>query len=108
MDTGQSLADQLALAAEQRRLTAERVRTRTWDLGANDLPALASYLYALGDHGYQVASSALTTAEDAEQNHQLRNAGQEVSVQADLGHLTSLFDVCIAFAGNAERELQGG
>jgi len=94
-----SVADRLAIAGEQLRLTSDKLR------GGNstpaDLGALAEYLTELADHGVQLTDLALDLVEKAEQGHPVRTAPDGIDFQADLGHAKALFDAAMAFLYNA-------
>ncbi|OLT24348.1 hypothetical protein BJF79_13470 [Actinomadura sp. CNU-125] len=96
----ESLADRLALAAEQPAVTNERISQT--GMTADDMHAVAAYFDALTQHGYHVCSTALRAVERAEPGHPARSATHGFDLQATLAHAMNVFDVLIHFAADAQ------
>lgn len=94
-----SIADQLALAAEQLSLTSERLDSLTVD----DAPAVARYLSVLAEHGHLLCHKALTAIEGTPPGHPTRSADHGIDLQAALAHSACLLDAIVHFAWEAER-----
>jgi hypothetical protein len=98
----ESIADRLALAAEQLGLTSERMGGMT----ADDMAAVADYLLPLAEHGFAVCERALKAIEATDPGHPTRGVARGLDLQGALCSSSDLFGVLIHFAYEA-REAAG-
>lgn len=93
-----TIADRLAIAAEQLEYTSEQARGLT----ADDVRALAPYLHTLAEHGWRMCELALQAIEQTVPGHPTRGAPHGTDMQVCLQHAANLFDAVLSFAFEAE------
>lgn len=100
----ETAADRMAIAAEQLHHTSSTLLEH--GITTADLQQAAAYLYALAEHGYQVAALAQQAIENTGPEHPLRDLPHGADAQLAIGHAKSLYDAEIHFAGDAERAIR--
>jgi hypothetical protein len=100
----ETTADRLAIAATQLEMLTDRILKS--GVTAEDLASVAAYLIALTEHGCQVASLAVSAAENTDAQHPIRAIPHGTSAAVALLHSQNLFHAGIHFAGEADHNLR--
>lgn len=99
------LSGKLAAAAERLASTTQRVLDS--DVEPEDVVSLASYLYALAEHGRTLAGSAIDQAAAAKVDADATQAPAWMDTELYLSHVAALCDALASFAGDACRRIEG-